>query len=161
MEFTMTTNLDSYDRILLASLQEDARIAQSELGERANLSTPAVNRRLKLLSGAGVIERYTACINPKAVGYNLTIVVEVKVESERADLLDEMQRSFKACPQIQQCYYVAGDCDFVLIFLVRDMEQYVELSRRLFRDNANVKAFKTLVAMERVKTGMNVPLDAG
>ena len=153
------TTIDTFDRILLASLQEDARIAQSELGERANLSTAAVNRRLKLLSGAGVIERYTARINPKAVGYNLTIVVEVKVESERADLLDEMQRSFKDCPQIQQCYYVAGDCDFVLIFLVRDMEQYVELSRRLFRDNANVKAFKTLVAMDRVKTGMMVPVD--
>lgn len=159
MDFRMTMNIDSFDRILLTSLQEDTRIAQSELGERANLSTPAVNRRLKLLSNAGVIERYTACINPKAVGYNLTIVVEVKVESERADLLDEMQRSFTACPQIQQCYYVAGDCDFVLIFLVRDMEQYVELSRRLFRDDANVKAFKTLVAMDRVKTGMTVPID--
>lgn len=130
------------------------------MGERADLSTPAVNRRLKLLSGTGVIERYTACINPKAVGYHLIIVVEVKVESERADLLDEMQRSFKACPQIQQCYYVAGDCDFVLIFLVRDMEQYVELTRGLFRDNNNVKAFKTLVAMDRVKVGMSVPVDA-
>lgn len=156
----MTTKLDAFDRILLAAVQDDARVAQSELGERANLSTPAVNRRLKLLSSGGVIERYTACINPKAVGYNLTIVVEVKVESERADLLDEMQRNFKACPQVQQCYYVAGDCDFVLIFLVRDMEQYVELSRRLFRDNSNVKAFKTLVAMDRVKTGIAVPIDA-
>lgn len=159
MKFNITTNLDGFDRILLASLQENARIPQSELGERANLSTPAVNRRLKLLSAGGVIERYTACINPKAVGYGLTIIVEVKVESERADLLDEMQRNFKACPQIQQCYYVAGDCDFVLIFLVRDMEQYVELSRRLFRDNTNVKAFKTLVAMDRVKVGMTVPVD--
>ena len=46
-----------------------------------------------------------------------------------------------------------------LIQLVRDMEQYVELSRRLFRDNTNVKAFKTLVAMDRVKVGMTVPVD--
>lgn len=156
--YNMTT-IDTFDRILLTSLQEDARIPQSDLGERANLSTAAVNRRLKLLASAGVIERYAACVNPKAVGYPLTVVVEVKVESERADLLDEMQRNFRACPQIQQCYYVAGDCDFVLIFLVRDMEQYVALSRRLFRDNANVKAFKTLVAMDRVKTGMTVPID--
>ncbi len=75
MKFNMTTNLDGFDRILLASLQENARIPQSELGERANLSTPAVNRRIKLLSAGGVIERYTACINPKAVGYGLTIIV--------------------------------------------------------------------------------------
>ncbi len=155
----MSSDIDRYDRVLLAAVQEDARIAQSELGVRANLSTAAVNRRLKLLSGAGVIERYTASINPKALGYDLTLIVEVKMESERADLHDEMRRSFEAYPQIQQCYYVAGECDFVLIFLVRDMAQYVELTRKLFHGNSNVKAFKTLVAMDRIKTGMNVPID--
>ena len=155
----MTKKLDHFDCVLLASIQRNARTSQSELGELANLSTAAVNRRLKRLSEAGVIERYTACINPRAAGYNLTIIVEVKVESERADLLDDMQRSFRACAQIQQCYYVAGECDFVLIFLVRDMEEYVALTRKLFHDNNNVKAFKTLVAMDRVKTGMEVPIE--
>jgi Lrp/AsnC family leucine-responsive transcriptional regulator len=155
----MTTKLDVHDRTLLAAIQENARIAQSELGERTNLSTAAVNRRLKLLASAGVIERYTACINPKALGYGLTVIVEVNVESERADLLDALQKSFKACPQIQQCYYVAGACDFVLVLLVRDMEQYVELTRGLFHENSNVKAFKTLVAMDRIKTGMRVPIE--
>lgn len=154
----MTAKLDRYDRILLAAIQDDARLAQSELGERASLSTAAVNRRLKRLADDGVIERYTACIDPKAVGYGLTIVVEVMVESERADLLDAMQKRFKACPQIQQCYYVAGECDFVLVFLVRDMEQYVALTRELFHDDNNVRAFKTLVAMDRVKTGMSVAI---
>ena len=155
----MTLKLDDYDRVLLAAIQENARIPQSELGVRANLSTAAVNRRLKLLAGAGVIEGYTALINPKTLGYDLTIIVEVHMESERADLLDEMRRSFEACPQIQQCYYVAGECDFVLVFVVRDMEQYVALTRRLFLGNNNVKSFKTLVAMDRVKAGMTVPID--
>jgi DNA-binding Lrp family transcriptional regulator len=157
----MTAKLDDYDRTLLAAIQDDARIAQSTLGERANLSTAAVNRRLRLLAGAGVIEGYSTRINPKAMGYGLTIIVEVMVESERVDLLDAMQKSFKACPQIQQCYYVAGECDFVLVFLVRDMEQYVALTRTLFHDNSNVKAFKTLVAMDRVKAGMTVPIEPG
>lgn len=155
----MPPKLDSYDRVLLAAIQEDSRMSQSELGVRANLSTAAVNRRLRLLGEAGVIERYTARINPKAVGYDLTIVVEVKVESERADLLDEMRNGFKACSQVQQCYYVTGECDFVLLFLVRDMDQYVELTRRLFHGNNNVKAFKTLVVMDRVKTGASVTVD--
>lgn len=155
----MAPKLDDYDRTLLAAIQENARVPQSELGVRANLSTAAVNRRLKLLSNAGVIERYTACINPKAMGYDLTVVVEVKAESERADLLDEMRQGFRACPQVQQCYYVTGECDFVLIFLVRDMDQYVKLTRQLFHANNNVKTFKTLVVMDRVKTGMHVSIE--
>ncbi|MEN9539836.1 MAG: hypothetical protein RLZZ126_2071 [Pseudomonadota bacterium] len=151
--------LDNYDRVLLAALQEDGRVPQSALGQRAHLSTAAVNRRLKLLESAGAIERFTARLNPKALGYDLTVIVEVKAENERVDLIDEMQRRFAACPQVQQCYYVAGEWDFVLIFLVRSMDQYVELTRELFFASGNVKTFNTLVAMNRVKAGSTVPVD--
>lgn len=151
--------LDKHDCILLEALQEDGRVPQSELGQRAHLSTAAVNRRLKLLQVAGVIERFSAVLDPKALGYDLTVIVQVKAENERADLLDEMQRRFAACPQVQQCYYVAGESDFVLIFLVRSMDQYVALTRELFFESGNVKSFSTLVAMNRVKTGSSVAVD--
>jgi len=151
--------LDHYDLILLAAIQEDGRVSQSELGQRASLSTAAVNRRLRLLANVGVIERFSARLNPKALGYDLTVIVEVKAENERADLLDELQRRFAACPQVQQCYYVAGEWDFVLIVLVRSMDQYVALTRELFFASGNVKTFNTLVAMNRVKTGASVPVD--
>ena len=151
--------LDPYDRVLLTALQQDGRVPQSELGQRAHLSTAAVNRRLKLLQGAGVIEGVSARLSPKALGYDLTVIAQVKAENERADLLDELQRRFAASPQVQQCYYVAGEWDFVLIFLVRSMDQYVALTRSLFFESGNVKTFNTLVVMNRVKTGSTVPVD--
>lgn len=155
----MSAKLDKYDLLLLAALQDNGRISQSELGEMTNLSTAAVNRRLKLLSAQGVIERYSACLSPKALGYDITVVVEVKVENERVDLLDGMQRRFAACPQVQQCYYVAGEWDFILIFLVRSMDQYVALTRELFFEAGNVKSFNSLMAMNRVKVGAGVTVD--
>ncbi len=153
--------LDRYDRVLLAALQDDGRVPQSELGQRAHLSTAAVNRRIRLLEGAGVIEGFSARLSSKDLGYDLTVIVEIKAENERADLLDDMRRRFAACPQVQQCYYVAGEWDFVLIVLVRSMDQYVELTRALFFESGNVKSFNTLVAMNRVKTGSTVPVDLG
>ena len=153
-------SLDSFDRKLLAVLQENCRLPQAELGERVNLSAAAVNRRLKRLSDEGVIERFAAQVRPDALGHPLTIIVEVEVENERLDLLDAMQKSFLRCPNVQQCYYVAGECDFVLIFAVRDMEQYSALTRELFFESNNVKRFKTLVAMNRIKTGLQVPVSA-
>lgn len=156
----MTTGLDSYDLKLLAEVQKDAHTSQSELGTRVNLSAAAVNRRLKRMADEGVIEKYAAVVDPDAVGYSLTIVAQVEVESERIDLLDAMKRSFQACPQVQQCYYVTGEWDFVLIFAVRHMAQYTELTRQLFFRNNNVKRFKTLVAMSRVKVGLEVPVEA-
>ncbi len=114
----MAIELDSYDRKLLAEVQRDARIAQNELGARVNLSTAAVNRRRKRLTEEKVIQKYTAVVAPEALGYTLSIIANVEAESEQIDLLDAMKRSFEQCPQVQQCYYVAGEWDFVLVFAV-------------------------------------------
>ncbi|ALX14708.1 AsnC family transcriptional regulator [Burkholderia cepacia JBK9] len=157
----MTTPLDAFDRKLLMELQRDAQTPQAELGARVNLSTAAVNRRLKRLAEDGVIERYTAVIAPDKVDHPLTIIVNVEVESEQIGQLDAMKRAFERCPQIQQCYYVTGEWDFVLILAVRNMDQYNALTRELFFANNNVKRFKTLVSMSRVKVGLDVPVDLG
>ena len=154
----MTTPLDPFDRQLLALVQEDARLSQAELGTRVNLSTAAVNRRLKQLSENGVIKQYTAIVDPTAIGCPLTVIVGVEAESERVDLLDATKRAFAACPEVQQCYYVTGDWDFILIFTVTDMEYYNALTRQLFFESNNVKRFKTFVAMSRVKVGLTVPV---
>ncbi|KVP50384.1 Lrp/AsnC family transcriptional regulator [Burkholderia ubonensis] len=153
----MTTPLDAFDRKLLMEVQRDAQTPQNELGARVNLSTAAVNRRLRRLAEDGVIERYTAVVAPEKVGYALTIVVNVEMEREQIDQIDAMKRTFERCPQVQQCYYVTGEWDFVLILTVRDMDQYNALTRQLFFSNNNVKRFKTLVSMGRVKVGLDVP----
>ncbi|KWC28315.1 AsnC family transcriptional regulator [Burkholderia ubonensis] len=155
----MTTPLDAFDRKLLMEVQRDAQTPQNELGARVNLSTAAVNRRLRRLAEDGVIERYTAVVAPEKVGYALTIVVNVEMESEQIDQIDAMKRTFERCLQVQQCYYVTGEWDFVLILTVRDMDQYNALTRQLFFSNNNVKRFKTLVSMGRVKVGLGVPVD--
>jgi DNA-binding Lrp family transcriptional regulator len=154
----MNPTLDAFDLQLLALLQQDARLPQAELGARVNLSTAAVNRRLKQMNQSGVITQVTAVVDPASVGYPLTIVAGVEAESERVDLLDDMKRAFAACPEVQQCYYVTGDWDFILIFTVTDMEHYNALTRQLFFQNNNVKRFKTFVSMSRVKVGLTVPL---
>lgn len=154
----MSTTPDDFDLRLLALVQHDARLSQAELGARVNLSTAAVNRRLKRLADDGVIARYTAVVDPPSVGFPLTIIAGVETESERVDLLDEMKRAFASCPEVQQCYYVTGDWDFILIFTVTDMEHYNALTRQLFFTNHNVKRFKTFVTMSRVKVGLSVPI---
>lgn len=153
----MQKSLDNYDLKLLATIQRNSKTSQQELGEVANLSTAAVNRRLKRLESEGVIERYSAVLSPEALGYGLTIVTTVEVESEQIDQLDATRRSFCNCPNVQQCYFVTGESDFVLIFVVQNMEQYNQLTRELFFGSGQVRRFRTLVAMGRDKVGLDVP----
>lgn len=152
------TMLDDFDRKILAILQKDNLTPQREIGEAVNLSAPAVQRRIKKMTEAGVIEANVAVVDPASVGHPITIFVEVEVISETASQIENAKREFASTPEIQQCYYVTGEADFVLVVLVPSMAAYEALTRRLFFGNNNVKRFRTFVAMDRIKTGVSVPL---
>jgi Lrp/AsnC family transcriptional regulator, leucine-responsive regulatory protein len=92
------------------------------------------------------------------LGHPITIFVEVEIISETADQIEDAKREFAATPEIQQCYYVTGEVDFLLVIVVANMAAYEALTKRLFFGNNNVKRFRTFVAMERIKAGLEVPL---
>lgn len=152
-------NLDSYDRKILNVLQVNNRISQRELAEEVNLSPSAVNRRISALEAAGVIQFNVSIVDPALVGRPIAIIVEVKLENERLDLLDEIKKRFVSCPQVQQVYYVTGDFDFLLVMNVKDMGEYEQLTRELFFFG-NIKHFKTFVAMQSNKRTLAVPIDS-
>ncbi len=153
-----TENLDRFDIAIIDILQRDNSTPQRIIAERVHLSAAAVNRRIKRMRETGVIIGNYAIVDPARLGRPITIVVEVSIESERLDLLDAAKRSFQAEPEVQQCYYVTGDADFVLIVTVPSMGDYDALTRRLFFENHNVKKFRTLVVMERLKADLAIPL---
>lgn len=151
--------LDAIDRKLLDALQRDARTPQGALGARVGLSAAAVNRRIRRLTEAGVITGSAITVAPEKVGRRVTVIAQIAVEQEQPQLLDRVRASFLACPQVQQCYYVAGEWDFVLVLVVRDMEEYTELTRTLFFAGENVRRFNTLVVMDRAKVSLAVPVE--
>ncbi len=151
--------LDAFDRKILDILQRDNTTPQRMIGEMVNLSAPAVQRRIKRMTEDGVIRANVAVIDPAAVGQTITIFVEVEVISETAAQIEEAKRAFSAAPEIQQCYYVTGEADFVLVIVVPSMADYEALTRRLFFGNNNVKRFRTFVAMDRIKVGLIIPTE--
>lgn len=150
--------IDQHDRAILALLQQDNRMPQRLIAERVNLSAPAVQRRIQKLESGNFIAANAAIVDPAAIGRPLTIIVEVEVESERADRIDALKRQFNEAVEVQQCYYVTGETDFVLIVTVPTMAAYEELTRRLFFADKNIRRFRTFVAMDRVKASLTVPV---
>lgn len=151
-------DLDDFDLAILDTLQKDNTVPQRSIGERINLSAPAVQRRIKRMQASGVIQANIAVVNPVAVALPITIIVEVQIANERYDLINAIKRSFLEAPEVQQCYQVTGEADFVLVVVVASMSDYEVLTRRLFYDNPNVTKFKSLVTMDRVKIGLSLPL---
>lgn len=152
-------DLDPSDLVLLDRLQTDAREKLDSLAAETGLSVPTVQRRLRRMREAGVIEAETARLSPDALGFPMTFLVLVELERERLDHLDAFRRKARAEPRIQQCYYITGEADFALIVLARDVQDFEALTRRVFFDDPNIKRFRTSVAMDRTKVGLAVPVD--
>lgn len=150
--------LDPFDIAILRILQEDNTTPQRRIGEAVNLSAPAVQRRIKWMEETGVIRGNVALLDPAKVGQPITIFVEVEVESEQSAEIDALKRRFSSATEVQQCYYVTGEADFILILLVADMAHYERLTRSLFFDSGNVRKFRTFIAMDNVKSTLSVPL---
>lgn len=151
--------LDHIDRKILDEMQDNSRISAEELAARVGASRSSVQRRLQQLHTAKLIEREAAQLNPALTARLMTFIVEVEMERERIDLLDEFRRSMHELPEVQQCYYVTGHTDFILIVLVPDMQSYEEFSRRVFLANQNIRRFHTNVVVDRVKVSLKVPLN--
>lgn len=150
--------LDNFDRRILEILQRDNKTPQREIARAVNLSAPAVQRRIRRMEDAKIILANTAVVDPVSVGLPITILVEVEMENEQAEKYDAVKRAFMATPEIQQCYYVTGECDFILVINVSTMTEYEALTRKLFFSNNNVKRFRTFVTMDRVKVGATIPI---
>lgn len=149
---------DSFDLAILRILQQDNLTPQRVIGDRVNLSAPAVQRRIRRMEKEGVIRENVAVIDPERIGNALSIVVLVQMQNESIELIDKAKKGFVDDANVQQCYYVTGAVDFVLVVTVADMADYERLTRRLFFANGNVKRFETLIAMDRVKTSLRIPI---
>lgn len=151
-----------YDRIdarILEIVQKDNRLTSEVIGEMVGLSATACQRRLKRLRSEGIIEADVSIVSAKAVGRAIQMLVLVTLERERSDIVDRFKKAIKSSVEIVNGFFVTGDADFVLYITARSMDDYEQLTRRFFYDNPDIKGFKTMVVMDRVKAGFAIPVE--
>jgi Lrp/AsnC family transcriptional regulator, leucine-responsive regulatory protein len=119
--------LDETNMRLLAELQADARLSVAELGRRVGLSAPAVGERLGRLEQAGVIRGYHADVDPRALGYDLSVVLRIRPAARMIHKVAELAQD---TPEVTECHRVTGDDCFVMRLHVRDVTHLEELIDR-------------------------------
>ncbi|KRR06171.1 Lrp/AsnC family transcriptional regulator [Bradyrhizobium valentinum] len=152
-----------YDRIdarILEIVQKNNRLTSEVIGELAGLSATACQRRLKRLRSEAIIEADVSIVSPKAVGRPIQMLVLVTMERERSDIIDRFKKAIRSSVEVVNGFYVTGDADFVLYVTAPTMEDYEEFTRRFFYVNPDIKSFKTMVVLDRVKAGFAVPVEA-
>ena len=151
--------LDDFDRRILIELQQNNLLSADQLGSKVGLSASAVQRRMKRLRDERVISADVSVVEPAAVGRQLKVIVEVSLERENLELFEAFKRRMRATPEVQQCYYITGDGDFVLIITAADMADYQRIIESVFFEDRNLKRFRTSVVLSSVKTSLAVPIE--
>ena len=121
-----SSRFDAVDCVLLAELQQDARIPYAELGRRVSLSTPAVIERVRKLEDAGAIRGYHAQVDPAAVGLPLRAFIKVTIAGDK---LERFALVARRVPEVRECHRVTGAESFIVQVAVRDvahLEQVID-----------------------------------
>lgn len=150
--------LDPLDHKILEILQLNNLTSQREIGNKIGLSAPAVQRRITRMRELCVIKKDIAVLNPEHLGQLITIVVQVEMEADKVEMVTKTKRKFEQTPQVQQCYYVTGEADFMLIVVVSNMKEYEKLTHELFFNNPGIQRFKSSICMDIVKSGLALPV---
>lgn len=152
--------LDEIDRRILTHLQEDARISNADLAREVGLSPSPCLRRLRELETSGVIRRHVSLLDPARVGLPLSVFVQVTLERQVESALDAFERTMLERPEVMECYLMTGDSDYLLRIVVADVTAYERFLKDHLTRVAGVASIKSSFALNQVKYGTALPLDA-
>jgi DNA-binding Lrp family transcriptional regulator len=142
--------LDAIDRKMLRLLQQDGRITNADLARQVALSESACLRRLRALEAAGVISRYAAVINERAVGLPISVFVTVTLSSQSEAALSAFEQAVAAAPEVMECYLMTGGADYLLRLVVKDVDDLERLHAKTLTRLPGVHRVSSSVAMRSV-----------
>ena len=137
----MQNELDARDLRILGVLQAEGRLTNQELADKAGMSTSPCWRRVKRLEESGVIR----------VGIDSHSEAEAKRFEKDVLKLDE----------VVACYSIAGDADFLLQVVARDLDAYAEFAMTVVRRLPRIKEMQTTFVLKEIKPMQGLPIQTG
>lgn len=151
--------IDETDRSILSLLQQDARIANAEIGRQVGLVPSAIFRRIRKLEEQGVIRGYTTLLDPAALGY--TLLAFVRVQTAPRPKATEATRQLAGIPQVSEVHRVVGEDCFFLKVRVQGPKGLEELLNDVLEPLPSVASTRTTIVLSTGKETLTVPILRG
>ncbi|WP_375429989.1 Lrp/AsnC family transcriptional regulator [uncultured Friedmanniella sp.] len=143
----LSLRLDDLDRKIIARLLENGRESFASLGHQIGLSTAATKRRVDRLRGEGVIRRFTAEIDPVALGWTIEAFVELYCEGRVPP--DRMRELARTIPEVSAAYTVTGEADGLLLVRASDASHF-EKVLGVIRNHPGVSRTRSAVVLSHL-----------
>jgi DNA-binding Lrp family transcriptional regulator len=154
----MPLRLDATDRRILRELMSDGALTNVALAQRVGLSAPPCLRRVRALEDAGVIQGYTALVDERALGFDLTAFALVGLHSQAEPDLNAFENRVLGWPMVREAYMLSGESDYILRCVAPDLRSFQDFVIRELTAAPNVASVKTNLAIRRAKLAPGVPL---
>ena len=153
-----TFKLSVMDKKILHELQERGRITFAELASRVGLSTSPCLERVRKMERHGVISGYTALLNPKYLNAGLVVFVQIRLARTAQDIFEAFKEAAIGLEEVQECYLVSGNFDYLIKARVPDMDAYRKFLGETLLTLPSVMESTSYVVMEEIKETMNIPI---
>jgi len=151
--------LDKIDRKILFHLQQDGRMTNVDLAEKAGISAPPCLRRVRALEEAGYVRGYHAVLDAQAMGYGVTVFANVKLLSQAETDLKQFEAVINSWPMVRECHMLAGETDFLLKIVAKDWDDYQHFLTEKLTAAPNVTSVKSSLAIRPAKEEPGVPIE--
>ncbi|MCP5076296.1 MAG: Lrp/AsnC family transcriptional regulator [Rhodobacteraceae bacterium] len=152
---------DQTDYKILSILQEDGDISMSALSDKIGLSLSACHRRVKLLEAEGIISNYSARLDRKALGLEVQVFIEIKLDSQRRQDIEAFEDAIADMPEVLECHMISGEFDYLMRVAARNTSDYERLYRNRLSMIPSISQMKTLLSLSTVKEFSGYFLDQG
>ena len=149
--------MDRIDKMILSSLQENARISNIELAQDVGLSPSACLRRVSLLEKSGVIEGYHANLSLDKLGHSVVVLVNITLHGQSAEMMHDFEEAVQKVPQVLACFLVAGESDYLLRIAAQSVGDYGRIHTEMLSSLPHVLRMESNFVM---RTVMNRGLNA-
>ncbi|GAA5525714.1 leucine-responsive regulatory protein [Microbulbifer aestuariivivens] len=150
--------LSTIDRNILRVLQKNGRTSYAELARQVGLTATPCVERVRRLESDGVIQGYTALINPEFLDAALVVFVQIRLNRSAQDAFEDFRNAVAALPEVQECYLVSGNFDYLIKARVADMSAYRKFYGETLLTLPEVQECTSYVVMEQVKETLEVPV---
>ena len=116
--------LDIIDKKLVNLLQQNSKANIKELALKIGLTQTPTYERIKRLEKSGVIQRYNAVLNKEKVGFLVEVFCQVTLLVHSKELITKFENAVNKIDEVIECFHVAGNYDYLLKVIVKDMKSY-------------------------------------
>ena len=150
--------LGRIDLNILRILQKDGRISYTDLAKQVGLSVTPCIERVKRLERENYILNYGARVSAQKLNQSLVVFVQIRLNHTSQKNFEEFRRSVMDLENVQSCFLVSGNYDYLLKARVADMASYRELLGHRILKLPAVQESTSYVVMEELKDTMNLPI---